>query len=144
MRLVNDACVTRTGHNAIGERCLCNANFRTRVLAIKRFQRPVSRCKIGWRAKFFLTWPCPYYAILYNAKSHKRKKKRQLQRYDRTDCRSILHVRTRLTHLADLRPFLSCPARKEICLTSGYAACVHEQTFHSLFSLSPSISWPFL
>ena len=48
--------LTQIGHDAICwtvERCLCNTNFRVHVLAFTRFQRPIWRCKIWWRAKLF-------------------------------------------------------------------------------------------
>jgi hypothetical protein len=58
--------LTRIGYNVIdekGDSCLYKAKFRIRVLAVRRFLRPVWICKFGWRAKYFLIWPYFYCAV---------------------------------------------------------------------------------
>jgi hypothetical protein len=66
----------------VGDRCLYNANFRARVLAITRFQRPMWSYKFGWRAKIF--WRDPIIIMGVSIKWGLTRK--QILRYTRTAC----------------------------------------------------------
>jgi hypothetical protein len=57
------------GYVTAFERCFCNDNFRIRMMAISATTVEIP----GWMtSRLFLIWPCIYYAVFYNASSHKK------------------------------------------------------------------------
>ena len=66
-----------------GERWLYNAWFRTSLLAITRFQWPVSRYKTGWRGNFFF-WSNTIFITRFSIR--RGPTRRQILRNSRTDC----------------------------------------------------------